>query len=111
MLSSRSLITQYVSCIVDGQMSADDIEVHALPMYHCAQLDCFFGPDVYLGATSVILPAPNPGALLQALERERATKLFAPPTVWISLLRDPDFDRTDLSTLAQGLLRRVGHAG
>ena len=23
-------------------MSADDVEVHALPMYHCAQLDCFF---------------------------------------------------------------------
>jgi fatty-acyl-CoA synthase len=102
LLSSRSLISQYVSCVIDGGMTADDVEVHALPMYHCAQLDCFFSVDVYLGATSVILPGPDPAALLAAVERERATKLFCPPTVWISLLRHPDFDRTDLSSLRKG---------
>ncbi|MBA9002688.1 acyl-CoA synthetase [Thermomonospora cellulosilytica] len=102
MLSSRSLISQYVSCVVDGGMSGDDIEVHALPMYHCAQLDCFFSVDVYLGATSVILPAPDPAALLATIERERVTKLFCPPTVWISLLRHPAFDGTDLSSLRKG---------
>jgi fatty-acyl-CoA synthase len=102
MLSSRSLISQYVSCALDGGMSADDIEVHALPMYHCAQLDCFFSVDVYLGATSIILPGPDPAALLATIARERVTKLFCPPTVWISLLRHPDFDRTDLSSLRKG---------
>ncbi|WP_290059354.1 acyl-CoA synthetase [Amycolatopsis solani] len=102
LLSSRSLIAQYVSCVVDGGMSADDVEVHSLPLYHCAQLDCFFSVDVYLGATSVILPGPDPAALLAAVERERATKLFAPPTVWISLLRHENFDRTDLSSLRKG---------
>ncbi len=101
-LSSRSLIAQYVSCIVDGEMSADDIEVHSLPLYHCAQLDCFLGPDVYLGATSVIVPAPQPELLLRAIEAEGATKLFAPPTVWISLLRSPAFDAADLSSLRKG---------
>jgi fatty-acyl-CoA synthase len=102
MLTSRSLISQYVSCVVDGEMSADDVEVHALPMYHCAQLDCFFSVDVYLGATSVILPGPDPALLLETIEREKATKLFCPPTVWISLLRHPDFDRRDLSSLRKG---------
>ncbi|MDL4819082.1 acyl-CoA synthetase [Actinomadura opuntiae] len=102
MLTSRSLISQYVSCIVDGEMSADDVEVHALPMYHCAQLDCFFSVDVYLGATSVILPGPDPALLLETIEREKVTKLFCPPTVWISLLRHPDFDRRDLSSLRKG---------
>jgi fatty-acyl-CoA synthase len=102
LLSSRSLIAQYVSCVIDGGMSADDVEVHSLPLYHCAQLDCFFSVDVYLGATSVILPGPDPAALLAAVERERATKLFAPPTVWISLLRHESFDRTDLSSLRKG---------
>ena len=102
MLSSRSLISQYVSCIVDGGMSADDVEVHSLPMYHCAQLDCFFCVDVYLGATSIILPGPDPARLLETVERERVTKLFCPPTVWISLLRHPDFDTRDLSSLRKG---------
>jgi len=102
MLSSRSLIAQYVSCVVDGGMDADDVELHSLPMYHCAQLDCFFSVDVYLGATSVILPGPDPAAILATIARERVTKLFCPPTVWISLLRHPDFDTTDLSSLRKG---------
>jgi fatty-acyl-CoA synthase len=101
-LTSRSLISQYVSCIVDGGMDADDVELHTLPLYHCAQLDCFLGPDLYLGATSVVLPGPEPGAVLRTLQAERITKFFAPPTVWISLLRHPDFDRSDLSALRKG---------
>ena len=31
--------------------------------------------------------------------RPTSTLRFAPPTVWIGLLRSPDFDRTDLSSL------------
>ncbi|OLL80756.1 Benzoate-CoA ligase [Pseudonocardia sp. Ae168_Ps1] len=102
MLPSRSLITQYVSCVVDGGMEHGDVELHSLPLYHCAQLDCFLSVDVYLGATSIILPAPDPARLLETIERERVTKLFCPPTVWISLLRHPDFDSRDLSSLRKG---------
>jgi fatty-acyl-CoA synthase len=102
LLSSKSLISQYVSCIVDGEMATDDIEVHSLPMYHCAQLDCFFSVDVYLGATSVILPGPEPATLLEMIEKHGVTKLFCPPTVWISLLRHPDFETRDLSSLRKG---------
>jgi fatty-acyl-CoA synthase len=102
MLSSRALIAQYVSCIVDGGMSGDDVELHTLPMYHCAQLHCFFVPDIYVGATSIILPGPDPVAVLAAMQQHGVTKFFAPPTVWISLLRCPDFDRTDLTALRKG---------
>ncbi|GAA3701607.1 acyl-CoA synthetase [Gordonia hankookensis] len=102
LLSSKSLINQYVSCIVDGGMSGDDVEVHSLPLFHCAQLDCFLSVDVYLGATSIILPGPDPAAILATVESHRATKLFCPPTVWISLLRHPDFDTRDLSSLRKG---------
>ncbi len=76
--------------------------MHTLPLYHCAQLDCFLGPDVYLGATSVVLPGPDPAQVLAAIEAERITKFFAPPTVWISLLRHPDVDSRDLSSLRKG---------
>jgi fatty-acyl-CoA synthase len=102
LLSSRALMAQYVSCVVDGGMSADDIDIHSMPMYHCAQLDCFIGPDVYLGATGIILSAPDPEDVLAKIEWERATKFFAPPTVWISLLRSPHFADADLSSLQKG---------
>src|SRR5664279_545077 len=102
MLSSRRLIAQYVTAMVDGEMRHDDVEVHALPLYHCAQLHCFLTPDIWLGATSIVLPGPDPAAILATVERERVTKLFCPPTVWISLLRCPDFDTRDLSSLRAG---------
>jgi fatty-acyl-CoA synthase len=55
-----------------------------------------------VGATSVILPAPDPEAICAAIESHRATKLFCPPTVWISLLRSGALDRHDVSSLRKG---------
>jgi fatty-acyl-CoA synthase len=40
--------------------------------------------------------------VLAAVEAERVTSLFCPPTVWIALLRSPEFDRRDLSSLVKG---------
>jgi fatty-acyl-CoA synthase len=102
LLSSRSLMWQYVTCALDGAFSPDDVELHTLPLYHCAQLDVFLGPDVYLGTTSILLPTPDPAAILRTIEAERVTKFFAPPTVWIGLLRSPAFDDADLSSLRKG---------
>ena len=48
--------------------------------------------------------------ILSTVERQRVTKLFCPPTVWISLLRSPGFDTTRSVVAAQGLLRRLGDA-
>lgn len=100
--TSRSLMWQYVSTIVAGEMSPEDVEIHSLPLYHCVQLDNFLATDVYLGATSVILPRPEPEAVLRTVERYGVTNYFAPPTVWISLLRSPVFDQVDLSSLRKG---------
>ncbi|BBB27117.1 fatty acyl-CoA synthetase [Amphritea japonica] len=101
-LSSRALIAQYVTCIVDGKMEQSDIELHCLPLFHCAQLDCFLTVDLYLGATSILMPGADPGAMLEQIEKEKINKLFCPPTVWIALLRHPDFDKRDLSSLNKG---------
>ena len=101
-LTSRCVIAEHISCFVDGQMAAEDIEVHALPLFHSAQLHCFFTPGIQLGATNVVLPRPDPAAMLEAVEQWRATKLFCPPTVWIALMHHPDFERRDLSSLRKG---------
>ncbi|PEG41657.1 acyl-CoA synthetase [Mycolicibacterium duvalii] len=102
MHSSRSLMGNYISSIIAGSMEGSDVEIHSLPLYHCAQLDNFLITDVFLGATSIILPRPDPEHVLRNIERFGATNYFAPPTVWISLLRSPVFDQVDLSSLRKG---------
>ncbi|MDC3415216.1 acyl-CoA synthetase [Aquibacillus sp. 3ASR75-11] len=99
MLSHKSLVSEYVSCIIDGKMDTNDIAIHALPLYHSAQLHVFLGPSIYLGSSGIILGQANPQIILQTIEEQKATQLFCPPTVWIGLLRHPDFDKRDLSSL------------
>jgi fatty-acyl-CoA synthase len=102
MLTHDAVISQYVSCLVDADIGGSDLTLHALPLYHCAQLDVFLGPCVYAGGINVITAKPTPENLLPLIERHRITSFFAPPTVWISLLRSPQFDSTDLSSLRKG---------
>ena len=99
MLSHKSITSEYVSCVVDGNMSADDVLVHALPFYHSAQLHVFLGPSIYLGASGIILDEANPEIIMETIEEHAANQLFAPPTVWIALLRHPKFDSFNLDSL------------
>ncbi len=99
LLTHDAVIAEFVSCIIDIEISENDRILHALPLYHCAQLDIFLGPGVYVGATNVITGKPAPANLLGLMEREKITSFFAPPTVWISLMQAPPFESTDLSAL------------
>jgi fatty-acyl-CoA synthase len=102
MLTHDAVLWQYVSCVIDASIEGSDLPLHALPLYHCAQLDVFLGPSIYVGCTNVVTGKPVPENLLPLIERHRITSFFAPPTVWIALLRSPLFDRTDLSSLKKG---------
>jgi fatty-acyl-CoA synthase len=101
-LTHDAILWQYVSCMVDASISGDDVAVHALPLYHCAQLDVFLGPSIYAGGVNIVTAKPVPDNIFRLIERERATSFFAPPTVWISMLRSPAFDGADLSSLRKG---------
>jgi fatty-acyl-CoA synthase len=102
MLTHDAVIWQYASCAVDASIAHGDVMLHALPLYHCAQLDVFLGPAIYVGATSIVTAKPTPDNLLPLIAKHGITSFFAPPTVWIALLRSPLFDNTDLSTLRKG---------
>jgi fatty-acyl-CoA synthase len=102
MLTHDAVMWQYVSCVIDAEIAESDVALHALPLYHCAQLDVFFGPAIYMGSTNHITSKPVPDNLLPMLERHGITSFFAPPTVWIALLRSPLFDAAKLKALAKG---------
>lgn len=54
MLTHRNLIDQFASIIVAGEFRPEDVVLHALPPYHSAQLNAFFGAFLHLAATHVI---------------------------------------------------------
>ncbi|AOY57133.1 MULTISPECIES: acyl-CoA synthetase [Desulfococcus] len=97
-ISNQALMAEYMGAIIDGRYGADDINVNALPIYHCAQRDVFMNPIFWVGGTNVLM-APDIGDILKTIASHKATMFFAPPTVWIGMMRHPDFDTYDLSSL------------
>ena len=102
MLSHNSVLWEYQSCIIDCEWTRDTTALHAMPLFHCAQLDCMIGPALHVGARNVITGSPAAENVLQLLTQHSITSFFAPPTVWISLLRSPTFANCDLSALVKG---------
>jgi fatty-acyl-CoA synthase len=99
MMTHRALVHEYLSAITALDLSAGDRPVHALPLYHSAQLHVFLLPYLAVGATNLILDAPDGDRLLDLIEAGRVDSLFAPPTIWIGLANRPDFATRDLSGL------------
>lgn len=99
MLTHQNLVTEYVSIITDFYFDRDDMLIHALPLFHSAQLHAFLGPSIYLGSSGVIVESPEPRLLMETLSREKVTQFFCPPTAWIAMTRHPDFRPAYLSAL------------
>jgi fatty-acyl-CoA synthase len=98
-MTHRAFMAEYAACIIELEMSGSDVALAALPLYHSAQMHCFTMPQIIMGATTHLIEAPMPPKVLELIERHGITSFFAPPTVWISLLRHPDFDKRNLKTL------------
>ncbi|MEU6533981.1 acyl-CoA synthetase [Streptomyces sp. NPDC046928] len=99
MMTHRALVHEYLSAITALDLSAGDRPVHSLPLYHSAQMHVFLVPYLAVGATNIILDAPDGDRLLDLIEAGRVDSLFAPPTVWIALAGRDDFADRDLSGL------------
>ncbi|WP_329445157.1 acyl-CoA synthetase [Streptomyces canus] len=98
-MTHRALVHEYLSAITACDLSAGDRPVHSLPLYHSAQMHVFLLPYLAVGATNIILDAPDGDRLFDLIEQGRADSLFAPPTVWIGLSNRPDFATRDLGGL------------
>jgi fatty-acyl-CoA synthase len=99
MLSSRALMWEYLHVIVAGRQEASDIDLHVMPLYHCAQLDCWLGPDLMLGATSILIPSAGAARILGAIEKFGANKMYATPSKWIELIHSPAFTPARMASM------------
>ncbi|MBT8179128.1 MAG: AMP-binding protein [Eudoraea sp.] len=87
------------------EFTEKDRVIIPVPLYHCfgmvlGNLGCMTH-----GAT-MIYPSEGfkPLAVLQAVQREKATALYGVPTMFIAELEHPEFDKFDLSSLRTGIM-------
>lgn len=98
-MTHRAFVHEYISSLQSLDFTEDDRFVHALPLYHSAQMHVFLLPQLAVGSHNIIVEAPVPDLLLELLEKREINSFFAAPTVWVSLVNSPDFHTRDLSHL------------
>ncbi|EMP57397.1 acyl-CoA synthetase [Marinobacter santoriniensis NKSG1] len=96
MHTHRSLLAEYGACQYHLDIRPTDRSLAALPLYHSAQMHVFTMPMLLTGGYSRLIDTPTPDTILDLLAREQLNAFFAPPTVWIGLLRHHTFDSGQL---------------
>lgn len=99
MMTHRSLVAEYLSCVVALDLAQDDEPLHVMPLYHSAQMHVFLLPWLAVGARSTLLEVPDPGEILARIERDGHRAFFAAPTLWVAMTNHTDFAGRDLSSL------------
>ncbi|MCP2254431.1 fatty-acyl-CoA synthase [Prauserella aidingensis] len=99
MMTHRALVHEYLSCIVDLDLAADDEPLHVMPLYHSAQMHVFLMPWLAVGATNTIVETPDPADVLRRMADDRHGAFFAAPTLWVAIANHADFGDRDLSAL------------
>jgi long-chain acyl-CoA synthetase len=98
----RDMVEQSLICHSIMRIRETERGLVTAPMFHCAELHCCFLPRVHAGATNIILHHFDPKEVLEVIEQEKVTILFAAPTMWNMLLQER-LEDYDLSSLRVGL--------
>ncbi|QDY99808.1 malonyl-CoA synthase [Nitratireductor mangrovi] len=91
MLTQKNLLSNALALVDYWRFSADDVLLHALPIFHTHGL--FVATNVMLlaGGAMIFLPAPDIDDLIASLPR--ATAMMGVPTFYTRLLADPRLTR------------------
>jgi acyl-CoA synthetase (AMP-forming)/AMP-acid ligase II len=99
MLSHSNLCSSALALRADNIAMPDGVYLHAAPMFHLADMGMATAHWIE-GNTHVVLPAFNPVAVLDAIERQRVSHTLLVPTMIQMLVDHPAMgDPRDLSSL------------
>jgi fatty-acyl-CoA synthase len=99
LLSHRMITWNCINTEVSWDLWGTDITPTFAPFFHSGGINVLTLPMVHKGGTVVLLPNSDPGAVLECIERERCTIVFAVPTVFQMVLEHPRFASADLSSV------------
>ena len=91
MLSHGNLLSNAEALAAEWRFTADDVLLHALPIFHTHGLFVACNVSLLSGASMVFLPGFDLETILRLLPQ--ATVLMGVPTFYTRLLDDPRFDR------------------
>ena len=80
-------------------ISAEDVLLATLPLFHSFGQTCVMNVGLYLGATITMLPRFEPVKVMEIIQRDKVTLFAGVPTMYFYLLNHPAASDYDLSSL------------
>jgi long-chain acyl-CoA synthetase len=98
MLTHRNLVANALHNMLATRHEETDRFLHACPMFHASGITNVFA-STWVGACNIILPRFDARAVLEAIERERATLSVFVPTMLAALVAELQTRQVDLRSL------------
>jgi len=98
-LTQRALLFNALNAMHMHAMTAKDVVLTVLPMFHVGGLNIQTTPALYCGATVALEPRFDPERTIEAIERVKPSLTVQVPATLQTLLDHPHFARADLSCL------------
>jgi len=91
---------QHIKAWFPGFDGEQEVMLGALPFFHVFGMSVCMNFAIYMGCSHILVPKPQPEALLEAIEKFRPS--FAPlvPTMYIGLLNHPEIGKADITSIA-----------
>ena len=106
MMRHADLLFNIKNTVIPFSWRHEDINLLLVPLFHVVGLYSVVPSSVYLGATVVVAPRPDPREVVAIIERERVTNFLSAPTFHHMVAALPDIAARDLSCL-----RMIGYSG
>ena len=104
MLTHRNIVNNG-KCIGDRMdLSTADRMMIQVPMFHCFGMVLAMTASMTHGATLLPLPYFSPKPALACIHNEHITAFHGVPTMFIAMLADSDFEKTDFSYMRTGIM-------
>ena len=104
MLTHRNIINNGYYIGERQKLTAIDRVCIPVPLFHCFGIVLGVMAVFTHGATCVILEQFDPLEALAAVEKEKATAIYGVPTMFISEMTHPLFDKFNLTSLRTGIM-------
>ncbi|MDR1613299.1 MAG: AMP-binding protein [Planctomycetota bacterium] len=104
MLTHRNLLNNGFYVGERMKYTAIDRVCIPVPLFHCFGISLGIMATITHGCTAVMLEQFDPLDALTAVEKERCTSIYGVPTMFISEMTHPLFDKFDLKSLRTGIM-------
>ncbi|WP_161925963.1 acyl-CoA synthetase [Gordonia crocea] len=99
MLTHGNMFWNNVNALLSFDTNSSDISLVCAPLFHIGGLNVTTLITLQKGGHIVLMPAFDPSAACQLIEKHRVTTMFGVPAMFLFMSQVPDFATVDLSSM------------